>query len=122
MCVVGFDADDEVAMSVRFRPTNDRSMLTDHFTHAIQNQRAVVTGPDIWEVSRGFCRELGRKRHNLLRKAACMLAPLEVALAANVSCFVGFSDVRIITFFLNIGWQLEFLVYAVPYGQGDGRP
>ncbi len=119
-CVVGFGVDGEVAMSVRLRPTDDRAMLTDHFSHVLQDRNMVVTGPEIWEVSRGFCRELGRKRHNLLRKAACMLAPLEVALAAGVKCLVGFSDVRIITFFLNIGWQLEFLGDAVHYGQGDG--
>lgn len=120
MQVVGFDFQEDVAMSVRFRPTDDRAMLTDHFSHVLSDPHAVITGPEIWEVSRGFCREMGRKHHNLLRKAACMLAPLEVARAAGVNAFVGFSDVRVINFFLNIGWKLEFLGDAVPYGEGDG--
>lgn len=120
MCVIGFGVDGEVAMSIRFRPTSDRAMLTDHFRHTLKNPDEIVTGDTVWEVTRGFCRELGRKRHNLMRKAACMISPLEVALNAGVTSIVGFSDLKIIAFFLNIGWKLEFLGDPVFYGEGDG--
>ena len=118
--VIGFTPNHDVAMSVRIRPADDRSMLMDHFSHVLPRGARRIDDGRTWEVSRGFCRELGRKRSNLRRKAACMLAPLEVALAAQVERLVGFSDVRMLTFFLNIGWRLTVLGEAVPYGEGDG--
>ena len=118
--VIGFTPDNDVAMSVRMRPADDRSMLADHFAHVLPPETRPLNDGRTWEVSRGFCREVGRKPRNLRRKAACMLAPLEVAYEQGVDRLVGFSDVRMLTFFLNIGWRLTVLGEAVHYGEGDG--
>jgi N-acyl-L-homoserine lactone synthetase len=120
MCVIGFDTEKDVAMSVRFRPTDDRSMLVDHFSRVLPAGIRPINDSKTWEVSRGFCVESGRRRRNLMRKAACMISPLEVALAAGVDRLVGFSDVRMLTFFVNIGWRLSQIGEAIHYGEGDG--
>lgn len=118
--VVGFSAEGEVAMSIRFRPTDDRSLMTDHFAHALPVCPGSIADGKTWEVSRGFCREVGRKPANLRRKAACMITPMEVAFAAGAARIVGFSDIRMLTFFIGIGWKLEMLGEPVSYGEGTG--
>lgn len=118
---VGFDCDGRVAMNGRFRPTDDgKVMLLDHFSHALWADAAPIAGRDTWEFSRALSLEAGYRRHNLRRKAACMLAPLEVALANGVRRFVGFSDLSVFPFFLTMGWRVRFLGDPVSYGQGDG--
>lgn len=120
MSVVGFDMSGDVAMGIRMRPADDRSMLVDHFSHVLPAGIRPIDDGRTWEVSRGFCRERGLKRHHRMRKAAIMLAPLEIAHAAGIDRFVGFTDVRILSFYNHIGWKLNLLGSAMPYGEGDG--
>ena len=120
MYVLGFDAQEDVVMSVRFRPADDRTMLTDHFSHVLPADVRPFDDGKTWEVSRGFSRERGLRRQHLMRKAACMLAPMEIALAAGVNRYVGFTDVRMLNFYSYIGWKLNLLGSAVPYPEGDG--
>jgi acyl homoserine lactone synthase len=118
--VIGFSGIGDVAMSIRFRPTDDRSLMTDHFAHVLPFCPTSIMDGKTWEVSRGFCRELSRKPASMRRKAACMVTPLEVALQAGANRVVGFSDVRMLTFFIGIGWRLEMLGEPVSYGEGTG--
>jgi len=117
--VVGLSVQGDVVMGLRFRPTDDRSMLLDHFAHVLPSGIRPIDDGRTWELTRGFCRERGVRRQNLRRKAACMIAPLELALAAGVDRCVGFTDVRMLTFCYSVGWKLALLGAAVPYGQGD---
>lgn len=117
--VVGFSANGDVVMGLRFRPTEDRSMLLDHFSHVLPAGIRPIDDQRTWELSRGFCRERGVRRHNLRRKAACMLAPLELAHEAGIDRCVGFTDVRMLNFCYGVGWRLNLLGSAVHYGQGD---
>jgi acyl homoserine lactone synthase len=94
--------------------------MTDHFAHALPFCPTTIIDGRTWEVSRGFCRELGRKPANMRRKAACMITPLEVALENGANRIVGFSDIRMLTFFISIGWRLEMLGEPVGYGEGTG--
>ena len=59
MHIVGFDAAEEVAMAIRIRPADDRSMLQDHFSHHLPANILPFDDGATWEVSRGFCRERG---------------------------------------------------------------
>jgi acyl homoserine lactone synthase len=118
--LVGFDASRDVAMSIRVRPADDRSMLVDHFSHFIPAGMRPVDDGRTWEVTRGFCRETGLRRVARQRRAACMLAPLELALRHGVDRFVGFTDVRTLGIFYHFGWKMTLLGDPQPYGEGDG--
>jgi len=120
MHIVGFDAKEEVAMAIRIRPADDRSMLRDHFSHHLPANIRPFDDGSTWEVSRGFCRERGLGRGAMVRKAACMLAPLEIALEAGVNRYVGFTDVRMLSLYYHVGWKLNLLGDPMPYGEGDG--
>jgi acyl homoserine lactone synthase len=117
--VVGFSVDGEVVVGIRFRPTDDRSMLLDHFAHVLPRGIRPIDDGRTWELTRGFCIERGVRRHNLRRKAACMLAPLELAYAAGMDRCVGFTDVRMLSFCYGVGWKLNLLGAAAHYGEGD---
>jgi acyl homoserine lactone synthase len=121
MCAIGFDVQGRVAMNGRFRPTDDgKSMLADHFAHALWPDIGPINRPRTWEFSRALSLEAGVRRHNLQRKAACMLTPLEVALAAGVERYVGFADLAVFPFFIAMGWRVAFLGDPIFYGEGDG--
>ncbi|CAN5363116.1 hypothetical protein BH10PSE13_BH10PSE13_02630 [soil metagenome] len=120
MHIVGFDSAEDVAMSIRVRPADDRSMLVDHFSHHLPKGMRAVDDGRTWEVSRGFSRERGLKRAVLKRKAACMIAPLEMALDAGIDRYVGFTDVRLLGLYYHIGWKIDLLGDPMPYGEGDG--
>lgn len=121
MCGVGFDADGRVAMNGRFRPTEDgKSMLVDHFSHALWSDVGRINGADTWEISRSFSLEPGNRRHNLRRQAACMMTPLEVAHAGGAERLVGFADLSIFPFVATMGWRIAFLGDPISYGQGNG--
>ncbi|MET0362227.1 MAG: acyl-homoserine-lactone synthase [Sphingobium sp.] len=120
MHIVGFDSADAVSASIRVRPADDRSMLVDHFSHHLPRGMRPVDDGRTWEVSRGFSRERGLKRAVLQRKAACMVAPLEIALEAGIDRYVGFTDVRLLGVYYHFGWKLDLLGDPMPYGEGDG--
>jgi len=120
MHIIGFDTAGDVAMGIRVRPADDRSMLVDHFAHHLPAGLRPFDDGRTWEVSRGFCRERGIRKPHLMRKAACMIAPLEIALEAGVDRYVGFTDVRMLNLYYHIGWKLNLLGDPMPYGEGDG--
>ena len=120
MHIVGFDTLGEVSMGIRIRPADDRSMLQDHFAHHLPSNMRSINDGMTWEVSRGFCRERGLGRGAMMRKAACMLAPLEIALESGIDRYVGFTDVRMLSLYYHVGWKLNLLGDPMPYGEGDG--
>ena len=117
--IIGFSAENRVVMGLRFRPTDDCSMLLDHFSHVLPAGIRPIDDGRTWELSRGFCIERGMRRHNLRRKAACMIAPLELAHEAGIDRCVGFTDVRMLSFCYGVGWKLTLLGSATDYGQGE---
>lgn len=117
--IIGFSAEGRVVMGLRFRPADDCSMLLDHFPHGILPATRPIDDGRTWELSRGFCIERGVKAHNLRRKAACMIAPLEIALRMGIDRCVGFTDVRMLDFCYGVGWKLTLLGAPIHYGEGD---
>jgi len=120
MHIIGFSQDRDVAMGIRIRPADDHSMLGDHFTAFLKPGGRPFNDGKTWEVSRGFCRERGMRRPHLMRKAACMLTPLEVALEHGVDRYIGFTDIKMLGIYTQFGWKLNMLGDAMPYGEGDG--
>ena len=118
--LMGFSTTGEVVMGLRFRPADDKSMLADHFADWLPDDIRPLNDGRTWEVSRGFCRERGVRRHNLRRKAACMIAPLEIALAHGIDRCVGLTDLRMLDFCYGVGWKLKILGEPTPYAEGVG--
>jgi len=117
---LAFDAAGRVTMGARYRPTDDRAMLTDIFPHAIDPRFGTVTGADVWEITRGMCLESGRQPHNLMRRAIQALAPLEYALAHGVRWLIAFAEVRLVPLAMAMGWRIELLGEPTPFGEGVG--
>lgn len=117
---LSFDCNRQVTMAARYRPTSDHSMLMDHFAHALAPETGPVNAPDVWEITRGLCLEMGNKPHNHLRRALHVLAPLELAHARGGTSIVAFSEVRLLPLAMTMGWRIELLGDPTPYGEGEG--
>src|SRR3546814_398982 len=120
MYAIALDVEGKVAISGRFRPADDRSMLVDHFAHVLPADIGPINNAKTWEVSRAFSIEYGQRHHNLQRKAACILTTFEVALAHGADRCVGFSDLRVLPFFDTMSMGMELLGEPIAYGEGDG--
>lgn len=116
--VVGFDSHDNAVMSLRLRPTDDKSLLGDLFGHVLPEGTRPLNDGLTWEATRGFNFEFQRKPWNMLRKGACMAAPFEVLRAAGATRLVAFTDTRMFNWVLSMGWKMRVLGDAVPYGEG----
>lgn len=117
---LGFDCDGNVTVSGRFRPTDDKSMLTDHFSHVLPNNIRPINDSRTWEVSRAFSVEFGDRHHSFQRRAACILATFEYAKSCGADRCVGFSDLRVLPFFDSMSMGMTLLGEPVAYGEGDG--
>lgn len=48
-----------------------------------------------------------------------MIAPLEIAYNSGIDRCVGFTDVRMLSFCIGVGWKLNVLGSPAHYGEGD---
>src|SRR3546814_8878459 len=69
MYAIAFDVEGKVAISGRFRPADDRSMLVDHFAHVLPADIGPINNAKTWEVSRAFSIEYGQRHHNQIGRA-----------------------------------------------------
>lgn len=118
--VVGFDSKNNAVMSLRLRPTDDKSLLGDLFGHALPENTRPIDDGLTWEATRGFNFEFQRKPWNMLRKGACMAAPFEILRAMGANRLVAFTDVRMFNWVLSMGWKMRVLGDAIAYGEGAG--
>lgn len=115
-----FDVNRQLTMGCRYRPTEDRSLLTDVFRHAIAPGIEDPTGPGVWEITRGICLESGGARHNQRRRACQMITPLELTRAIGGTKCVAFAEVRLLPLFIQMGWRVRLLGDPIEFGQGTG--
>ena len=115
-----FDVNHQLTMACRYRPTDDRSLLMDVFSHAVAPGTADPSGGDIWEITRGICLESGGARHNQRRRACQMITPLELARAAGGTKCIAFAEVRLLPLFIQMGWRVKLLGDPVDFGEGTG--
>lgn len=117
---LSFDANDQLTMACRYRPTDDRSLLMDVFSHALAPGTPDPSGPGAWEITRGICLESGGARHNQRRRACQMITPLELTRAAGGTKCIAFAEVRLLPLFIQMGWRVKLLGDPVDFGQGTG--
>jgi acyl-homoserine lactone synthase len=117
--LVGFSADDEVAVSVRFRPTAETSLIADAFPHLIAPTEQPVKGADMYEATRYCAAKAFRGDKGFSRRSQLHLAMLEVMLDRGAQRLIGFMDVEFIPYFRRFsGLRLRPLGMPAPYDQG----
>jgi N-acyl-L-homoserine lactone synthetase len=115
-----FDVHQQLTMACRYRPTDDRSLLMDVFSHALAPGTPDPTGPGVWEITRGICLETGGARHNQRRRACQMITPLELTRAIGGTRCVAFAEVRLLPLFIQMGWRVKLLGDPIDFGEGTG--
>ena len=115
-----FDTDNKLTMACRYRPTDDKSLLMDVFSHSLAEGTPDPTGSTVWEVTRGICLESGSARNNQRRRACQMIAPLELTRAAGGTKCVAFCEVRLLPGLISMGWRVRLLGDPIDFGEGTG--
>ncbi len=115
-----FDVNRQLTMGCRYRPTDDRSLLMDVFSHALAPGTPDPSGLTVWELTRGICLESGNARHNQRRRACQMITPLELTRAAGGTKCIAFCEVRLLPGLIGLGWRIKLLGDPIDFGQGTG--
>ncbi|MDX2237684.1 MAG: acyl-homoserine-lactone synthase [Hyphomonadaceae bacterium] len=89
--LLALDAGGAFAGCIRLRRTDDRSLLTDRFSHLVENWGATKLGADVWEITRVVRRREHRTQDRLLRMSM-NCAMLELAVSRRVRMLVGTTD------------------------------
>lgn len=117
--LVGFSADDEVAVSVRFRPTAETSLIADAFPHLIAPTEQPVKAADVYEATRYCAARAFRGDKGFSRRSQLHVAMLEVMQDRRARRLIGFMDVEFIPYFRRFsGLRLRPLGVPAPYDQG----
>ena len=84
--------------AVRFRPTDDKSILFDKYAHLIAPGEPSLQGPETWEGTRVFTTETFRKSRQAGQRGffGLALAGREVALDHGAKHAVGMMDIRML--------------------------
>jgi acyl-homoserine lactone synthase len=119
--LLGFSDEMELEVGLRLRPTDDRCMLADKFSHLIAPGETPKKGLDVWEATRLFTTEAYRERKGPGRGERvfeCWAAAFELALRHGVSRFVGMIDMRLYPGILNSPIDTRLVGVPRPYAFG----
>lgn len=119
--LLGFNAEMQLEVGLRLRPTDDRCMLADKFAHLIAPGETPKKGPDVWEATRLFTTEAYRRRKGPGRGERvfeCWAAAFELALRHGVTRFVGMIDMQLYPGILNSPIDTRLVGIPRPYPHG----
>jgi acyl-homoserine lactone synthase len=117
--LLSLGADGRVGCSMRMRPAETGSLLTDLFPHLLAADEPSLNRPDVWEISRYFAAPHCRGRAGTGPQAEIRLAALEVARARGVNRLVGMIDLEILPGMLSAsGWRVRPLGLPAAYAEG----
>jgi len=120
--LLSLDQDGRVGCSMRMRPAETGSILTDVFPHLVAADEPPLARPDVWEISRYFAAPHCRGRGGVSRQAEIRLAALEVAHACGVNRLIGMIDLEILPGMLSAsGWRVRTLGLPAPYQEGTAQ-
>ncbi|WP_395646096.1 acyl-homoserine-lactone synthase [Terricaulis sp.] len=117
--VMGIDDDGRVTGSMRLRPTDQNSLVADHFPHLLDDPASLRPGPDVWEITRIVRKPENRSKDHALR-FAMNTAMIEMALARGVKRFVATADSFLVPQ-TRLLWRHKFrpLGLPAPYAEGE---
>lgn len=119
--LLGFDDDMRLEVGLRLRPTEDRCMLADKFSHLVSPGETPKKGVDVWEATRLFTTEIYRQRKGPGRGSRvfeCWAAAFELALKNGVTRFVGMIDMQLYPGILNSPIETRLVGIPRPYAYG----
>lgn len=117
--LLSIEEDGRVSCSMRMRPAEDGSVLTDVFPHLVAQDEPSLNRPDVWEISRYFAARHCRGRGGARRRAEIRLASLEVARKHGANRLIGMIDIEMLPPMLNgSGWRVRTLGLPAPYDEG----
>jgi N-acyl-L-homoserine lactone synthetase len=116
------DQEGRIGVSMRARPTQDKSMLGDIFPHLIGPGAAPVEAPGVWEISRIFATRRFRTRSGVRRRSELFLATVEAAAIKGIDRLVGMTDVFLLPQTLAAGGPCVCWACRPPMGRGTWWP
>lgn len=116
---LALDKDGRVGVSMRARPTDDKSILSDIFPQLVEPDAGPVRGSNIWEISRIFATRSNRSRAGLRRRDEVFLATVEAAVADGIQRLVGMIDTYLLPQAQRFPWDLRPLGMPASYTEGE---
>jgi len=114
--LVGFETSGEVAASVRLRPSDDGSVLSDIFPHLVAEGES--RGPGIYEMTRYFGSRARRGASGFAVRSALHVATLEAVVERGAGRLLGFTDVAALTLLRYTGWRVRPVGLPADYEEG----
>jgi acyl-homoserine lactone synthase len=119
--LMALDDEGRLQGAVRFRPTDDKSILFDKFPQLIAPEYAALKGPATWEGTRVFTTEAFRKSREPGQRGfyGLALAGREVALDHGARHAVGMMDIRMLDkMTASAATEIKLLGLPCEYGYG----
>ena len=114
------DADGTLLGAVRMRTTEDRSMIGDHFTGAYAIRDRALADGTTWEITRGFRHPSLRGKPFSRQGMAFIIAQMEAARAEGMDRIVGYCDLKLVPWFMNVGYAFRLVGLPFAYDEGTG--
>lgn len=114
--LIGFEADGSIAASVRLRPSDDGSVLSDVFPHLVSEGPA--RGAGVFEMTRYFGSRARRGASGFAVRSALHVATLEAIVARGASRLLGFTDVAALSLLRYTGWRVRPVGLPADYAEG----
>lgn len=117
--LVAFSSDDDVAVSVRFRPTAETSLIADVFPHLIAPTEQPMKGADLYEATRYCAAKSFRGERGFVHRSKLHVAMIEVMRDFRAKRLFGFMDLEFIPYFRRFsGLKLRPVGMPAAYDQG----
>ena len=117
--LLAIEEDGGISVSVRLRPTCDKSLLLDHFPHLLAKDADSVIQGDVWEGCRYFASSRARGPEGVRRREELRLAMVELARQRGVSRIVAITDTTFLPPLLQASWTTRLLGLPAAYDEGE---
>ena len=117
--LLALEDDGGLSVSVRLRPTRDRSLLFDHFPHLVAADPDAFTQHGVWESCRYFASGRARGNSGARRREELRLAMVEAARSAGVQQIVAITDTVFLPSLVQASWTTRLIGLPAAYAEGE---
>ena len=117
--LLALEPDGQISCSVRLRPTDDHSLLMDHFPHLVADDAPRLTKADVWESCRYFASSRARGPEGARRREELRMAMVELAHTQGVSRIVAITDMIWLPPLVQNAWTTRLLGLPASYDEGE---
>lgn len=117
--LVGFSADGQVAVSCRYRPTHETSLIADIFPHLVAPHEQPIKEPLMYEATRYCAARPYRGQGGFVHRCKLHIATLELMRSLDARRLIGFMDLDFIPYFRRFsGLRIRPIGLPAEYDQG----